>query len=114
MIETLRQLRGHRFIPPKEVLSKIPPLYGKEETALADKIVRVHYFSPSSDWWLTELDPATADAFGFCCLSGDRGCAEWGSVSLPELESVYVPPWIIVERDCQWTHKSFREAVPWS
>ncbi|MGC2206891.1 MAG: DUF2958 domain-containing protein [Candidatus Dormiibacterota bacterium] len=112
MNETLRLRRGHNFLPPKSV--KVPALRSTDGITLADQIVVLHYFSPSSDWWLTELDPATAEAFGFCCLNGDRDCAEWGYVSLPELERLYVPPWIIVERDCHWQPKSFREAVPWS
>jgi hypothetical protein len=62
--------------------------------------VILHYFTGSSDWWITELDaecdtyskhPEYPDpdghrrAFGFVCLNGDTSCAESGYVSLPEL-----------------------------
>ncbi|HUY98602.1 MAG TPA: DUF2958 domain-containing protein [Verrucomicrobiae bacterium] len=119
--ETQRRRRGHNFYPPKAVAARIPRLYGTEDVSLADKVIHLHYFSPSCDWWIAELDPETGEAFGFACLNGDRAMAEWGYVSLPELEAVNIrrPLFagasydIVVERDRGWTPQPFARAVPW-
>ena len=41
--EIHRRERGHAFYPPAEVLAGIPPLYGTEGVALADKVICLHY-----------------------------------------------------------------------
>ncbi len=48
--------------------------------------IQVHYFLCVSgwDWWLTEYDSATGEAFGLV-----RGLAEkWGYFSIPEMEGL--------------------------
>lgn len=59
----------------------------------------VKLFTPDANaiWLLTELDPETEIAFGFCDLG--IGCPEFGSVSLAELESIRGPLGLRVERD---------------
>ena len=106
--EVNRKRRGHAFLPPKTVLAKIPKLYETEATATADKVVWLHYFSPAGDWWITELDQEEMVAFGWVKLAGYPD-GEWGYMSLEEMESVYVPPWVIVERDMWWTPVKFSE-----
>lgn len=85
-----------------------------------DAIVQLHYYTPSSDWWIIEKD-AECDtyskdpeypepdghrrAYGYVCLNGDTDCAEPGYVSLPHLfeESRNL------ELDLHWTPKPLRE-----
>ena len=110
MEETQRKRRGHAFLPPKAVLAKIPKLYGTENTEAGDKIIWVHYFSASSDHYIAELDPETGEAYGYAKLAAYPEGAEWGYVSLPELEQVNVHHGlVIVERDMFWEPKKFSE-----
>ncbi len=81
--------RGHGFYPPAGQLAAIPPLYGSEDVATADKVIHLHYFVRDCDWWVCEYDPATGDAFGYARLRGDDTNAEWGYVNLPELEALH-------------------------
>lgn len=99
ILETQADRRGHRFYPaPAEAL---PRLYETEHLSIGDKIVRAHYFVGGCDWWLTEYDPDSHIAFGYACL-GDPAFAEWGNVSLLELEQVRVHNLFVVERDLLW------------
>ena len=66
----------------KEIAGGLPGLY--EQDGASDPIAYVHYFSCLSgwDWWLTEYDPATGEAFGLV-----RGFEkEWGYFSVREME----------------------------
>ncbi len=47
-------------------------------------------------------------AFGYACL-GDPQCAEWGYVSLVELEGVLARGVFPVERDLHWTPKPAKD-----
>ena len=109
--ETQRKRRGHDFYPPAESMATIPPLYGNESVALADQVIRLHYFGGACDWWLTEYDQLDQLAFGYACL-GDLDLAEWGYVSLVELEALTLPrqPLFIVERDLYWQPQTVAEA----
>ena len=52
--ELNRQRRGHPFYWfPDET----PGLYETEDIDVEDKIVHAHFFGPSQDWYITELDP---------------------------------------------------------
>lgn len=80
----------------KAIGDKVPPLCSQD--GLRNPMVYAHYFSPRTnwDWWMTEYDPETRDAFGFVHGLDD----ELGYFSLAELEEVNrsyeVPP---IERD---------------
>jgi len=100
--EVNRERRGHAFYPPNT--ENIPGIY---ETEGKDKIVHLHYFVGGADWWITELDPKTGEAYGYCRILG-LGDGEWGYVALEELEAVVAPRGFIVERDLDWT------PTPWS
>ena len=71
----------------------------REVTALSASSA-THNFKPpetcvsGGDWWLVEYDTEDRIAWGYACL-GDPGCAEWGYVSLTELEAITV-------RACAW------------
>ncbi len=116
--ETRRHERGHAFYPPAAALAVIPSLYATEHIPTESRTVFLHYFVRDCDWWIVELDPDTGLGFGYACLHGDAGNAEWGYVDLTELEALYQPsqlqtdyqsrptrilPRLIVERDLGWT-----------
>lgn len=110
MTETQRRRRGHAFLPPKDVLRRIPAIYATENTPAADKTVWVHYFAASGDWYLTELDQETGEAYGYVKLAAYPEGAEWGYFDLGELEQVSVfNGLVIVERDMHWTPVKFSE-----
>lgn len=114
--ESQRDRRGHDFYPDAATAALVPELYATEPTATRDKVVYLHYFVGGCDWWLVEYDKTEALGFGYACL-GDRAGAEWGLVSLVELEAVEVPLTgafdglsIVVERDLHWQPKTAAEA----
>jgi hypothetical protein len=103
--ETQRKRRGHAFLPPKVILKRIPRIYATENTRTENKMVWIHYFSAAGDWYVTEYDPNTGEAFGYARLG-----AEWGYIDLNELEQVNAfHGLVIVERDMFWTPKQFKE-----
>lgn len=124
-VETRSTERRHAFYPPDKDLSAIPPLYSTEHIPVKDKIVHLHYFTGDSDWWITELDPATMLAFGYVRLHADDLHAEWGYIDLTELEAIFLPGRIdsngsgplrlsaplIVERDLNWTPRAIPEVL---
>jgi len=84
-------------VPPKERLSKIPKLYETENVPLQEKLVYLHFFIGSADWFTMEFDGKDT-FFGFACL-GDIQNAEFGYFSFSELKSIKVQGWI--EIDCE-------------
>ena len=108
MIETQRRRRGHAFMPPTSVV--IPKLGKTEKVPVGDKLIPLHYFAASGDWWIAELDRETGWAFGYVKLSVNPDGAEWGYIDLAELETLNVMNGlVIVERDCYWTPCKFSE-----
>lgn len=62
----------------------IPPIYtqdGKRKNA----VVYLHYFNPSSDWYITELDKETNEGYGYVILNGDTQFSEFGYIPLEQL-----------------------------
>jgi len=110
--------RGHRFFPRQSVLKQIPNLYKTDAQPIGSRMVYLHYFSVAADFWIVELDQSTGEGFGYVSL-GEPDMAEWGGLSLPELQDIYVPfqlvppnmirPPIIVERDLYWTPKPAKD-----
>lgn len=121
--------RAHSLLPPAEALAKVPALYATERAKAPDKVVHIHLFVGSCDWWLVELDPAEGLAFGYACL-GDPANAEWGYVSLAELAALRLgvkvvmrselgDNWspaahglpMVVERDLYWEPRQVRDVA---
>ncbi len=99
-IRRLDRLRGHELLPAV-VLAALPPLYSQDGKGL-DAVAHLRLFAGGSAvWYLTELDPATGEAFGWADAYGDSG--ELGYCSLPEIGGSGAPMNGIVERDCHWT-----------
>ena len=120
-MDSQRQDRGHRFLPPPEVLSQIPGARETESTAAEDKTIWLHYFSAASDHYIAEVwqepesqgEPDRWMGFGYARFAAFPDLAEWGYIDLDELEQVRVEgpgglP-VIVERDLAWQSKPFRE-----
>lgn len=123
-MDSQRQDRGHRFLPPPEVLSQIPGARQTESSAAEDKTIWLHYFSAASDHYIAELwrepesqgEPDRWMGFGYARFAALPHLAEWGYIDLDELEQVRVEgphgfP-VIVERDLDWAPKKFSEIVP--
>lgn len=80
----------------EEIAKGIPPLYATEDEA--DPTVHVHFFSCLNgwDWYLTEYDPETGEAFGL--VAGFE--TEWGYFSVREMEAVNAAKgFAAIERD---------------
>jgi hypothetical protein len=120
-MDSQRQDRGHRFLPPPEVLSQIPGARQTESTAAEDKTIWLHYFSAASDHYIAEAwqepesqgEPDRWMGFGYARFAAFPDLAEWGYIDLDELEQVRAEgpgglP-VIVERDLPWQPKPFRE-----
>ena len=106
--EVNRQRRGHAFLPPKADLAKVPALYEQDGKG-KDAIVHIHYFVGSADWYITEINPETYEAFGWAEILPGGG--ELGYIDLGELEAVKAHGFMVVERDKHWRKKSLREAL---
>lgn len=105
--ETLLERRGHVFYG--EELKTIPPLYATEEIEAENKMIWAKFFGGPMTWYIAELDPETGVAFGFCNLGNDED-AEWGYVSLLELESLSAHGGLlIIERDLHFEPTRFAD-----
>ena len=84
--------------PTKTRLNKVPKLYETENTPLKDKMIHLHFFIGTADWYIAEYDGE--DLFwGFAILNNDYEMAEWGYISFSELKSIRAQEW--VEVDCE-------------
>jgi len=93
-----------KLIPAKP---KLPPLYANDDKPASEVTIPVKLFNPcgGQTWYLTEYDPETQTAFGFCDLG--MGFPELGYVNIQELEELRVPPFgLRIERDRYWNHKT--------
>ena len=75
--------------PPEVELAKIPKLYETENVPARDKVIHLHFFLASSDWFIAEYDGDDI-FFGFACLSNWKDLAEWGYISYKELKELKV------------------------
>ena len=92
--------------PTKEELDKIPKLYEQEGEHTENKLIHMHFFVGSCDWFITEFDGEDV-FFGFAIL-GDPEMAEWGYISFQELKSLKVS-WLEVDMDKHWQVKKVKE-----
>ena len=83
--------------PTENQLSKIPAFYSTENTPLKEKMIHLHFFLGSCDWYFVEFSPEEQLFFGFAILNGDYDMAEWGYFSLQELCELKVS---FLEVDC--------------
>ena len=85
-----------------EIKAVLPPLYSTEDIKCEDKEIVVRFFNPmgNQSWEIAEGSEEDGDwiLFGYCDL-GIPNCAEWGYVSLSELESIELAFGMKIERD---------------
>ena len=76
-----------------------------------DPIVVAKFFDPcgSATWYITRYDEHTQ--IGYCYVTG-MVYDEWGSVYIPELESIKRPFGLTIERDLYTKEKRISEHVP--
>ena len=89
--------------PTKTDLAKMPKLGETDGKSNATTIVQGHFFLASNDWFVTEYDPEERIFFGFAILNGDYQMAEWGYISLDELEGIKMQGMFEVDFDKHWT-----------
>ena len=83
--------------PTEKRLNAIPRLYETEGVELKDKLIYLHFFIGSCDWYVAEYDGQ--DTFwGYAILNGDDQNAEWGYISFNELKEIKIH---YVEIDCE-------------
>lgn len=99
-------------VPTKDRLDKIPKLYETEKIPVENKLIYLHFFIGSCDWYIAEYDGEDI-FFGYAVLNGDIECAEWWYISFSELREVRVQGWC--EVDCEleeiWRVKMFKEVT---
>ena len=83
--------------PSKERLARIPRLYETEKVPLKNKIIYLHFFLGGCDWYVAEYDGEDL-LWGYAILNGDTQTAEWGYISLKELEDINLDG---LEVDCE-------------
>ena len=84
--------------PTEDRLSRIPKLYETEHVPLQEKLIHLHFFIGSCDWYVAEYDGE--DLFwGFAILNDDFQNAEWGYISFSVLKAINVGGWL--EIDCE-------------
>jgi hypothetical protein len=92
-----------------------PPLDTSDATPFSDKTIFARLFALGSaaTWLIAEYDPEERIAFGYCDLFGQgaSGGAEWGYVSIGELEELKFMGIPRVELDAHFTSKSFADCV---
>jgi hypothetical protein len=92
--------------PTQKQLDKLPRLYETEKVKAEDKIIHMHFFIGSCDWYIAEYDGEDS-FFGYANL-GDPQNAEWGYISLSEMKSLSIRG-IEIDRDLHWNQKKFSE-----
>jgi hypothetical protein len=104
-VRGLDRIRGHEFMPAA-VLAALPPLYSQDGKGY-DAVAQVRYFAGGAAvWYLTEIDAATGEAFGWADMFGDSG--ELGYCSLEELGTTRGLRGMPVELDCWFKPKPLR------
>ena len=86
--------------PTKEELAALPKLYATENIPPLKKIVHMHFFLGSYDFYAVEFDGEDI-FYGFTCL-GDEEIAEWGYTSFQEIKELKVREVFEVDLDLYW------------
>ena len=94
--------------PTPDQLTAIPKLYATENTPLQDKLLYLHFFIASCDWYIAEFDGE--DLFwGFAILNEDYFNAEWGYISFDELKAIKVQGLFEIDCEINWRVRPARE-----
>jgi len=88
----------------EQEVNETPSLYGQDGKG-DEAIVYLHYFSGSSDWFITELNKKDNMAFGYVVLNGDIMNSEFGYISIDEIKS------LDIELDFYFNKMTVKEAT---
>lgn len=88
-----------------DVIEKMPSRYDDEKTPINNKMVYLHYFTSSGDWYIVEkgVKPEPLVAFGFANLFGEP---ELGYIDIRELAANKY-----VNLDFYWSEKKWGEII---
>lgn len=69
------------------VINIMPKVYEQEELESKKRKFYLHYFTASSDFYISEKDTSNEQlqTYGFVCLNGDKQNAEFGYISIIEI-----------------------------
>lgn len=92
--------------PSIKRLASIPRLYETEATPIKEKIIHLHFFIGSCDWYIAEFDGDDI-FYGYVILNMDTQNAEWGYISFSELKAINING-VEIDRELQihWQPKS--------
>ena len=88
---------------PAELRKSLPPLYSQEKSK--DPTVHIKFFTPDSQWYVTEGSEDDDDFLFFGYVVGME--KEWGYFLLSELTSARGPLGLAIERDLSFTPTLF-------
>ena len=95
--------------------TSLPQLHSTDSTPLAEKtiVARLFALGCAATWLVAEYDQQQNLAFGYADLfgQGEAGGAEWGYVSIDELEELKMMGIPRVEVDRHFTPKPFKDCV---
>lgn len=95
--------------------SNLPSLDSTESTPFAEKTIQTRLFALGSaaTWLIAEYDPEERIAFGYADLfgQGSAGGAEWGYVSIEELEELRFLGVPRIEVDSGFQPRPFADCV---
>ena len=94
-------------LPDESTLKALPALYSTEHIPLQDKLIRLHFFIGSCDWWICEGDGDDL-LWGFVILNNDYQNAEWGYISYSSLKDINIRG-LEIENDLYWKVRPARE-----
>jgi len=81
-----------------QTFNNLPELYSNEELG-ENAIIKLHYFTPSSDFYITEIDRDRRTAFGLIRIAEP----ELGYINLPDLIDCNT------EIDLHWSEKTIAD-----
>lgn len=81
-----------------------------DQSQVSDPVIVAKFFNPcgSATWYATEYDAENQICFGY--VTG-MAFDEWGTFSIPELESIKLPLGLGIERDIYFKEKRFNELI---
>jgi superfamily II DNA/RNA helicase len=83
--------------PLHKQVKALPKVYSTQETDNKDKVLLAHYFAPSHDYYIVEIDKQADQFYGFTILQGDWINAEWGYIGIRQLTGTP-----LIQMDFNW------------